>query len=82
MIVVRRSFAKTLGLLADFLKVGFYQRSIALKIGCCLKYGQQNVSEIIEATGLSHANASKHSKFLSRLVLLVAYNRGVGFDSR
>jgi DNA-binding transcriptional ArsR family regulator len=65
----------TLQLVADFFKV--LSESSRLQIVCCLKTGEKNVSEIIEATGLGQANVSKHLKILAQAGIVHRQQQGV-----
>ncbi|MEO1208519.1 MAG: metalloregulator ArsR/SmtB family transcription factor [Cyanobacteria bacterium J06638_20] len=53
-----------LSLMADFFKV--LSEASRLQILCAMKNGPQNVTQIIEATGLGQANVSKHLKILTQ----------------
>lgn len=66
---------QTLQLVADFFKV--LSESSRLQIVCALKTGQQNVTEIIEATGLGQANVSKHLKILAQAGIVSRQQQGV-----
>lgn len=66
---------ETLQLVADFFKV--LSESSRLQIMCALKAGPQNVSEIIEATGLGQANVSKHLKILAQAGVVTRQQQGV-----
>ncbi len=66
---------ETLHLVADFFKV--LSESSRLQIMCALKAGPQNVSEIIEATGLGQANVSKHLKILAQAGVVSRQQQGV-----
>ncbi|WP_317135019.1 metalloregulator ArsR/SmtB family transcription factor [Leptolyngbya sp. BL0902] len=66
---------ETLQLVADFFKV--LSESSRLQIMCALKVGPQNVSEIIEATGLGQANVSKHLKILAQAGVVRRQQQGV-----
>lgn len=66
---------ETLHLVADFFKV--LSESSRLQIMCALKAGSQNVSEIIEATGLGQANVSKHLKILAQAGVVSRQQQGV-----
>ena len=49
---------------ADYFKV--LSEVSRLEVLCVLKTGEQNVGEIVEATGLGQANVSKHLKVLTQ----------------
>lgn len=66
---------ETLQLVADFFKV--LSESSRLQIMCALKAGPQNVSEIIETTGLGQANVSKHLKILAQAGVVTRQQQGV-----
>ena len=66
---------ETLQLVADFFKV--LSESSRLQIMCALKAGPQNVSEIIEVTGLGQANVSKHLKILAQAGVVSRQQQGV-----
>ena len=66
---------ETLQLVADFFKV--LSESSRLQIMCALKAGPQNVSEIIDATGLGQANVSKHLKILAQAGVVTRQPQGV-----
>lgn len=66
---------ETLRLVADFFKV--LSEASRLQIVCCLKSGPQNVTEIIEATGLGQANVSKHLKILAQANVVTRQQQGV-----
>ncbi len=59
---------------ADYFKV--LSEVSRLQVLCCLKSGEKNVSEIIEATGMGQANVSKHLKILSQSGILHRQPRG------
>ncbi len=64
-----------LSLMAEFFKV--LSEVSRLQIVCALKSGSKNVTEIIEATGLGQANASKHLKILSQAGIITRRQEGV-----
>ncbi|MDC0832813.1 ArsR family transcriptional regulator [Leptolyngbya valderiana BDU 20041] len=61
--------------IADFFKV--LSEVNRLRIVCCLKSGDKNVSQIIETTGLGQANVSKHLKLLSQAGIVSRNQQGV-----
>jgi DNA-binding transcriptional ArsR family regulator len=64
-----------LGLMAGFFKV--LSEASRLQIVCALKTGPQNVTEIIETTGLGQANVSKHLKMLAQAGIVSRQAQGV-----
>lgn len=64
-----------LSLMAEFFKV--LSEVSRLQIACCLKSGEKNVTEIMEATGLGQANVSKHMKILTRAGIVSREQVGV-----
>ena len=65
----------TLAYVADFFKV--LSEVSRLQIVCCLKSGQKNVTQIMEATGLGQANVSKHLKLLAQAGIVTRTQVGV-----
>ena len=63
------------GLMADFFKV--LSEVSRLQIVCALKSGANNVTEIIEITGLGQANVSKHLKMLAQSGVVSRRQEGV-----
>ena len=47
-----------------------------LRVLCCLREGPRNVAEIVEATGLTQANTSKHLKVLSQAGMVARQSQG------
>lgn len=64
-----------LSLMAEFFKV--LSEVSRLQIACCLKSGEKNVTEIMEATGLGQANVSKHMKILTQAGIVSREQVGV-----
>jgi len=64
-----------LTLMADFFKV--LSEASRLQIVCCLKSGEKNVTQIIEATGLGQANVSKHLKILAQAGVVTRSQQGI-----
>lgn len=48
-----------------------------LQILCCLKLGVKNGTKIVEATGLSQANVSKHLKVLVKAGMVTRHPEGI-----
>ncbi|MCY7338245.1 MAG: metalloregulator ArsR/SmtB family transcription factor [Chamaesiphon sp.] len=61
--------------MAEFFKV--LSEVSRLQIACCLKSGEKNVTEIMEATGLGQANVSKHMKILTQAGIVSREQVGV-----
>ncbi len=55
---------ETLGQIADYFKV--LSEVSRLQVLCALKGGRQNVTQLVESTGLGQANVSKHLKLLTQ----------------
>lgn len=66
---------ESLTLIANFFKV--LSEPSRLQIVCTLKSGPQNVTEIIQQTGLGQANVSKHLKLLAQAGIVSRQQRGV-----
>ncbi|MBO9998739.1 MAG: helix-turn-helix transcriptional regulator [Cyanobacteria bacterium SID2] len=66
---------EALQMIADFFKV--LSEVNRLRIVCCLKEGNKNVSQIIETTGLGQANVSKHLKLLTQAGIVGRDQKGV-----
>ena len=60
--------------IAEFFKV--LSEVSRIQVLCCLKLGDKNVTEIIEATGLGQANVSKHLKVLSQAGIVTRHPQG------
>jgi DNA-binding transcriptional ArsR family regulator len=48
-----------------------------LQVLCALRSGQKNVTEIMEITGLRHANISKHLQILAQVGIVSRHPQGV-----
>jgi len=66
--------SETLIPIAEFFKV--LSEVSRIQVLCCLKLGDKNVTEIIEATGLGQANVSKHLKVLSQAGIVTRHPQG------
>lgn len=66
---------EALALVSDFFKV--LSESSRLQIVCCLRSGPQNVSQVVETTGLNQANVSKHLKILTQAGVVSRQQQGV-----
>lgn len=60
---------------ADYFKV--LSELSRLQVVCALKAGPNNVSEIMEITGLGQANVSKHLKILAQAGIVTRQPQGV-----
>ncbi len=64
-----------LALITDFLQV--LAEVSRLQILCCLREGEQNVTQIVQGTGLGQANVSKQLQLLARAGLVTREQRGI-----
>ncbi len=63
-----------LAFVADYFKV--LSELSRLRVLCCLRSGPRNVAEIVELTGLTQANTSKHLKVLSQAGMVLRQSQG------
>jgi DNA-binding transcriptional ArsR family regulator len=66
--------SEALAFVADYLKV-LAERN-RLRVLCCLRSGPRNVADIVEATGLTQANTSKHLKVLAQAGMVARQSQG------